>query len=52
MVSPALILIGLGFVKCDAKLAVGLLIAAGGMAGFSQSGYNVNHLDLAPPYAG
>jgi len=45
-------MIGTGYVDCNALLAVVLITAAVGFAGVSFAGWAVNHLDLAPPYAG
>jgi len=50
-VVPALLLIATGF-TCNAVLAVLLIIAAVAFLGISFAGWSVNHLDLAPPYAG
>ena len=51
-VIPGLLLISTGYVDCNAPLAVFLITAAVAFAGISFSGWAVNHLDLAPPYAG
>jgi len=51
-VVPALLLIATGYVNCNAPLAVFLIIAAVAFLGISFAGWSVNHLDLAPPYAG
>merc|ERR1719369_2149970 len=48
----ALSLIGLAYVGCDKTLAIFLLVGATGFCGFNFSGFNVNHLDIAPQYAG
>ena len=41
------------YVGChDTFLAVGLFTLALGFSGLSMSGYNVNHLDISPRYAG
>ncbi|XP_067934784.1 sialin-like [Watersipora subatra] len=45
-------LLGIGYVGCNFTLAVVLLCIAGAFDGISQIGYNVNHLDIAPKYAG
>jgi len=50
-VIPAILLIATGF-TCNAVLAVLLIIAAVAFLGISFAGWSVNHLDLAPPYAG
>jgi len=49
---PAVCLIATGYVNCNASLAVFLIIVAVGLSGISFAGFAVNHLDLAPPYAG
>jgi len=46
----ALFLIGVAFAKSEAQ-AVACLIIAVGCSGFAISGFNVNHLDIAPRYA-
>lgn len=49
---PAGCLIAVGFSGCNYVLVVVLLCIAGTFDGISQSGFNVNHLDIAPKYAG
>jgi len=49
---PAVCLIATGYVNCSASFAVFLIIAAVGFSGISLAGFMVNHLDLAPLYAG
>jgi len=49
---PAVLLIATGYVDCNAPLAVFLIITAVGFSGISFAGWSVNHLDLAPQYAG
>jgi len=49
---PAVLLIATGYVDCNAALAVFLIITAVGFSGISFGGWSVNHLDLAPSYAG
>ena len=49
---PAVLLIATGYVDCNAALAVSLIITAVGFSGISFAGWSVNHLDLAPSYAG
>lgn len=49
---PAACLIGTGYIDCNAALAVSLIVIAVGLSGLSMAGWGVNHLDLAPPYAG
>lgn len=50
---PMLALIGLGFVTKDhPHIAIGLLILAVGANAAAHLGFQVNHIDLAPNYAG
>jgi len=49
---PAILMIATGYVDCNAPLAVFLITTAVGFSGISFAGWSVNHLDLAPPYAG
>lgn len=49
---PALALIGVGFIGCNTTLAVVLLTLAVGLSGASYSGFQVNFVEIAPPYAG
>lgn len=52
MVVPAACLVGVGFVGCNYSLAIVLLCIAGLFDGMAESSFNVNHLDIAPKYAG
>lgn len=53
MFGAGLFLIGLSYLDCtQTKLAVLLLVLAVSMSGFVYSGYFVNHMDIAPQYAG
>lgn len=53
MFGAGIILIGLSFLDCTKTvLAVILLILAVTMSGCVYSGYFVNHMDIAPQYAG
>ena len=45
-------LVGMAFVACDRILAVLLLVLAFTTNGLQASGQQVNHLDIAPVYAG
>lgn len=38
--------------ECSAPLAVFLIVVGVGLSGISMAGWSVNHLDLAPPFAG
>jgi hypothetical protein len=49
---PGSCLIAVGYVNCNTPLAVTLIILAVGFSGVSFGGWSVNHLDLAPAYAG
>ncbi|XP_046439306.1 putative inorganic phosphate cotransporter isoform X1 [Daphnia pulex] len=49
---PALALIGAGFIGCDTVAAVILLTLAVGLSGASYSAFQVNFVEIAPPYAG
>jgi ACS family sodium-dependent inorganic phosphate cotransporter-like MFS transporter 5 len=51
-IGPAACLIGTGYIECNAVLAVTLIVIAVGLSGLSMAGWGVNHLDLAPPFAG
>ncbi|XP_071942007.1 sialin-like [Antedon mediterranea] len=52
MTLPATFLVLTGYVGCNKPLAITCLIVAVACGGFSMSGFNVNHLDIAPKYAG
>jgi len=41
-----------GFIECSKAGAVTMIVVAVGLSGISMAGWAVNHLDLAPPYAG
>lgn len=46
-------MIALGYVECSTTaLAVVLLVLSVGLSGFQYSGFIVNHVDIAPAYAG
>ena len=50
---PACLMIATSYVGCDnTTLAVLLFSLALGMSAFNNASYNVNHLDIAPRYAG
>ena len=50
---PSLLLIGLSFLDCtQTALAVTILTIAVSLSGCLFSGYFVNHMDIAPQYAG
>jgi len=50
-IGPAICLVATGFI-CDKAGAVTMIVFAVGLSGISMAGWAVNHLDLAPPYAG
>jgi len=53
MFGGGLFLIGLSYLDCtQTALAVVMLVLAVSMTGFVYSGYFVNHMDIAPQYAG
>ncbi|KAM6460054.1 sialin isoform 1-T1 [Liasis olivaceus] len=52
MVGPAVFLIAAGFIGCNYEVAVVFLTISTTLGGFSTSGYSINHLDIAPSYAG
>lgn len=45
-------MIGAGLAGCNVVLAVTCLVCAVGSFGITIGGFNVNHLDIAPRYAG
>ncbi|KAL8560170.1 hypothetical protein ACOMHN_021665 [Nucella lapillus] len=49
---PACFLIATGYTGCNHDMAVVLLTLGVGVAGFTMAGFAVNHLDIAPCFAG
>ena len=49
---PGLFLIFVGYVGCDHVLAMLMLTLSVGLGGAAMGGFNVNHLDIAPKFAG
>jgi len=49
---PGACLVGTGYIECSKPGAVTMIVIAVGLSGISMAGWAVNHLDLAPPYAG
>lgn len=49
---PAIFIVVTSYVGCNKVLAVLFLSLGVGCGGIAMAGYNVNHLDLAPPFAG
>jgi len=52
LLSPALFLTIVGFLNCNRFLIVFAVVVAVGSAGLTIAGFAVNHLDIAPRYAG
>ncbi|XP_035461231.2 sialin [Scophthalmus maximus] len=52
MIGPAVFLVAAGYTGCDYVLAVTFLTISSSLGGVSASGFNINHLDIAPSYAG
>ncbi len=53
MFLPGAFLIGTGFIGCEQPfLAVAILSIAVGFSGLQYAGFIVNHVDIAPPFAG
>ncbi|KAH9496626.1 hypothetical protein Btru_009846 [Bulinus truncatus] len=49
---PSALMFGVCYVDSDRNLIVTLLTLAVGFSGFTMAGYSVNHLDIAPTFAG
>ncbi|XP_072246727.1 sialin [Leuresthes tenuis] len=52
MIGPAVFLVAVGYTGCNYTLAVTFLTISSSLGGVSASGFNINHLDIAPSYAG
>ncbi|OXB62643.1 hypothetical protein ASZ78_016938 [Callipepla squamata] len=52
MIGPAVFLVAAGFIGCNYELAVAFVTISTTLGGFCTSGYSINHLDIAPSYAG
>lgn len=52
MIGPAVFLVAAGYTGCNYILAVAFLTVSSSLGGLSASGFNINHLDIAPSYAG
>lgn len=53
MLVPAVLLIGLGYLDCTQPvLAITLLVLGVSLTGIQYSGWIVNHMDIAPMFAG
>uniref|UniRef100_A0A8C9T3V2 Sialin n=1 Tax=Scleropages formosus TaxID=113540 RepID=A0A8C9T3V2_SCLFO len=52
MVGPAVFLVSAGYTGCNYVMAVAFLTVSSALGGFCSSGFSINHLDIAPSYAG
>uniref|UniRef100_L7MUI5 Sialin n=1 Tax=Xenopus tropicalis TaxID=8364 RepID=L7MUI5_XENTR len=52
MLGPAIFLLAAGYTGCNYSLAVVFLTLSTTLGGFSVAGYGINHLDIAPSFAG
>ncbi|MBN3304807.1 S17A5 protein, partial [Amia calva] len=52
MIGPAVFLVSAGYTGCNYVLAVSFLSISSALGGISASGFSINHLDIAPSYAG
>ncbi|CAJ1066712.1 sialin [Xyrichtys novacula] len=52
MIGPAVFLVAAGYTGCNYTLAVTFLTISSSLGGVSASGFNINHLDIAPSFAG
>uniref|UniRef100_A0AAQ5Z5M5 Sialin n=1 Tax=Amphiprion ocellaris TaxID=80972 RepID=A0AAQ5Z5M5_AMPOC len=52
MIGPAAFLVAAGYTGCNYILAVSFVTVSSSLGGVSASGFNINHLDIAPSYAG
>ncbi|XP_061645522.1 sialin [Phyllopteryx taeniolatus] len=52
MIGPAVFLVAAGYTGCNYTLALTFLTLSSSLGGVSASGFNINHLDIAPSYAG
>ena len=53
MIGPAVLLVCTGYITCHTPyIAVAVLSIALGLSGFQFPGVMVNHVDIAPPFAG
>lgn len=48
MIGPAVFLVAAGYTDCNYTLAVTFLTISSSLGGVSASGFNINHLDIAP----
>ncbi|XP_072293168.1 sialin [Eucyclogobius newberryi] len=52
MVGPAIFLVAAGYTGCNYTLALTFLTISSSLGGVCASGFNINHLDIAPSFAG
>ncbi|XP_068137593.1 sialin [Hyperolius riggenbachi] len=52
MIGPAAFLVAAGYTGCDYTVAVIFLTLSTTLGGMSIAGYSINHLDIAPTFAG
>eukprot|EP00095_Tigriopus_kingsejongensis_P002637 maker-scaffold441_size170131-snap-gene-0.28 protein:Tk02637 transcript:maker-scaffold441_size170131-snap-gene-0.28-mRNA-1 annotation:"hypothetical protein TcasGA2_TC006625" len=52
MFGPSATLLALCFTGCHANWTVVTICATLGLAGFASAGFNINHIDIAPNFAG
>uniref|UniRef100_A0A8C5G956 Sialin n=1 Tax=Gouania willdenowi TaxID=441366 RepID=A0A8C5G956_GOUWI len=52
MIGPAVFLVATGYTGCNYIMAIAFLTISSSLGGISASGFNINHLDIAPSYAG
>ncbi|KAM6186547.1 sialin [Rhynchocyon petersi] len=52
MIGPAIFLVAAGFIGCNYSLAIVFLTISTTLGGFGSSGFSINHLDIAPSFAG
>lgn len=48
MLFPAMFLVAAGYTGCNYVLAVTFLTLSSSLGGMASSGFNINHLDIAP----
>ncbi|XP_007910508.2 sialin [Callorhinchus milii] len=52
MIGPAVFLVATGYIGCNGLLAVVFVTISTTLGGLSTSGFSINHVDIAPSYAG
>uniref|UniRef100_A0A8C5EB93 Sialin n=1 Tax=Gouania willdenowi TaxID=441366 RepID=A0A8C5EB93_GOUWI len=52
MIGPAVFLVATGYTGCNYIMAVAFLTISTTLGGISMAGFSINHLDIAPSYAG